>query len=60
MKGTLSEFFDTDQISVLWSEAYKDWVADWEDTVNKQGNSTLACCGGECSENLILWPIERD
>jgi hypothetical protein len=60
MKGALSEFFDTDQISVLWSEAYKDWVADWEDTVNKQGSSTLACCGGEFSENLILWPIERD
>ena len=60
MKWALSEFFDTDQISVLWSEAYKDWVADWEDTVNKQGSSTLACCGGGSSENLILWPIERD
>jgi hypothetical protein len=60
MKKALSEIFDTDQISGLWSEAYKDWVADWEETANKQGSALMACCGGEPSENPILWPIERE
>jgi hypothetical protein len=55
----LNELYDKDQISRIWSEAYRDWVSDWEDTVNKHGSSSVACCGGEPSEKRILWPIDR-
>jgi hypothetical protein len=59
MKGDLSEFYDKDQMSSIWPEAYKDWVQDWDDTVNKEGGLSTACCGGEPLEKRILWPIER-
>ena len=59
MKSNLSEFYDKDQISSIWPEAYMDWVQDWEDTVNKGGVHSTACCGGEPSEKQLLWPIER-
>jgi len=59
MKSNLSEFYDKDQMSSIWPEAYMDWVQDWEDTVNKEGALSTACCGGEPSGKQILWPIER-
>jgi hypothetical protein len=55
----LSEFYDKDQISSIWPEAYMDWVQDWEDTVNKGGVLSTACCGGEPLKEPVLWPIER-
>jgi hypothetical protein len=55
----LSEFYDKDQMSSIWPEAYMDWVQDWEDTLNKEGTHSMACCGGEPSEKRILWPIDR-
>jgi hypothetical protein len=59
MNRSSNELYDKDQISRIWSEAYRDWVSDWEDTVNKYGNSSVACCGGVPSEKRILWPIDR-
>ncbi len=59
MKGDLSEFYDKDQMSSIWPEAYMDWVQDWDDTVNKEGVHSTACCGGEPSEKQLLWSIER-
>lgn len=59
MNRSLNELYDKDQISRIWPEAYKDWVSDWEDTANKHGSSSVACCGGEPSEKRILWPIDR-
>jgi hypothetical protein len=59
MKGDLSGLYDKDQISSIWPEAYIDWVQDWDDTVNKEGGLSTACCGGEPLEKGILWPIDR-
>jgi hypothetical protein len=39
MKGYLSEFYDKDQMSSIWPEAYMDWVQDWQDTMNKERGS---------------------
>jgi hypothetical protein len=58
MKSNLSEFYDKDQISSIWPEAYMDWVQDWEDTVNKEGVLSTACFGGEPFKEPVLWPIE--
>jgi len=59
MKSNLSEFYDKDQMSSIWPEAYMDWVQDWEETANKEGGLSTACCGGEPLERQILWPIDR-
>jgi hypothetical protein len=59
MEGNLSDFFDREQMSSIWPEAYIDWVQDWEDTSNKEGSHSTACCGGEPSEKRILWPIDH-
>jgi hypothetical protein len=59
MNSNLSEIYDKDQMSSLWPEAYMDWVQDWDDMGNKEGSSSMACCGGEPLEKQILWPIDR-
>jgi len=41
MNRSSNELYDKDPISRIWSEAYRDWVSDWEDTVNKHGSSSV-------------------
>lgn len=59
MNGNLSEVDDKDRISSIWPEAYKDWVQDRDEALDKKGIPSTACCGGEPSEKRILWPIDR-
>lgn len=59
MKDYSNGFSDKDQVSSIWPEAYRDWVQDWEDTKNKEGGLSTACCGGEPLEKQVLWPIDR-
>lgn len=59
MESDLSGIHDKDQMSSLWPEAYLDWVKDLEDTVNKEGFLSTACCSDGLSEKRFPWPIDR-
>jgi hypothetical protein len=58
METDMGGIYDKDQVSSIWPEAYLDWVKDWEDTVNKEGFLSTACCSHGLSDKRILWPID--